>query len=211
MLEHPAHHIQPPVKGDSGDHSRRLSHKGLPDAGHTVPRLLPQILGADWHLPPAQEGQPLLLADDLKQLLRLIAPQFLLGEEEHADAVFPLRAQRDARGRGGLCKEFMADLQQDAHAVAGFSLGILACPVFQVLHDLQRVVQRPVALMSLNIHHRADAAVVVFKPGIVQPGRCCAFGEIFHSFFSFGLQKINGVSAHRAKMPHGERHCSLGL
>jgi hypothetical protein len=70
-----------------------------------------------------------------------------------------------------------------------------------MLHDLQRVIQRPVALASLDIHDRADAAVVVFKPGIVQPGRCCAFGEIFHSFFSFGLQKINGVSAQRAKMP----------
>ena len=64
---------------------------------------------------------------------------------------------------------------------------------------------------SLDIHHRADAAVVVFKPGIVQPGWSCAFGEIFHSFFSFRLQKINGVSAQRAKLPPGERHCSLRL
>jgi hypothetical protein len=70
-----------------------------------------------------------------------------------------------------------------------------------MLHDLQRVIQRPMALASLDIHDRADAAVVVFKPGIVQPGWSCAFGEIFHSFFSFGLQKINGVSAQRAKMP----------
>ena len=201
LLEHPANHIQPPVKGDTSGHSRRLSHKRLPDAGHTVPCLLPQILGAYRHLPPAKEGQPLLLADDLKQLLCLIALQLFLREEEHANAVFPLRAQRDARSRGGLCKEFMADLQQDAHAIAGFSLSILPCPVFQMLHDLQRVIQRPVAFASLDIHDRADAAVVVFKPGIVQPGRCCAFGEIFHSFFSFGLQKINGVSAQRAKMP----------
>ena len=110
LLEHPARHIQPPVKSDPGLHSRRLSHKRLPDAGHTVPRLLPQILRAHRHLPPAQEGQPLLFTDDLKKLLRLIALQFLLGEEEHAHAVFPLRAQGNARGRGCLHKEFVADL-----------------------------------------------------------------------------------------------------
>ena len=110
LLEHPANHIQPPVKGDTSDHSRRLSHKRLPDAGHTVPRLLPQILGAYRHLPPAKEGQPLLLADDLKQLLCLIALRLFLREEEHADAVFPLRAQRDARSRGCFHKKLMADL-----------------------------------------------------------------------------------------------------
>jgi hypothetical protein len=98
------------VKGDTSGHSRRLSHKGLPDAGHTVPCLLPQILGAYRHLPPAKEGQPLLFADDLKQLLCLIALQLFLREEEHADAVFPLRAQRDARGRGCFHKKLMADL-----------------------------------------------------------------------------------------------------
>ena len=110
LLEHPANHIQPPVKGDTSDHSRRLSHKRLPDAGHTVPCLLPQILGAYRHLPPAKEGQPLLLADDLKQLLCLIALQLFLREEEHADTVFPLRAQRDARSRGCFHKKLMADL-----------------------------------------------------------------------------------------------------
>ena len=69
-----------------------------------------QNFRAGGHFAPAKEVEPLFFADDLKQLLCLIALQLFLREEEHADAVFPLRAQRDARGRGCFHKKLMADL-----------------------------------------------------------------------------------------------------
>ena len=78
----------------------------------------------------------------------------------------------------------MADLQQDAHAVAGLPLGILTRPVLQMLHDLQRVIQRFMALSSFDVNDRANAAVVMLKPGIIQSGRIGAFGKIVHRIHS---------------------------
>ena len=66
LLEDPAHHIQPPVKVDALVHPGRLAHEGLPDAGHTASGLVTQHLRAHGHLPPAQEGQSFLLADDFE-------------------------------------------------------------------------------------------------------------------------------------------------
>ena len=147
-----------------------------------------QNLRAGGHFPPAQEGQAFLLADDLKQLFRLIARKLLLREEEHADAVLPLAAKSDSDLCRRLPEELMADLKQNAHAVAGFALGVLTGPVFQVLHDLQRIVKGLVTLAALDVHNRADAAVVMLVPGIVQSRGSGALGEIIHILLllSFG-------------------------
>ena len=196
LLKHAAHHVQAAVKGDAGAHAGGFCHKALPDAGHAVPRLAAQNFRAGGHLPPAQKAQTLFLADDLKQLFRLVALQFVLREKEHAHAVFPLSAQGNAQPGGRFLEEFVADLQKDAHAVAGFALGVLAGAVLQMLHDLQGVVQRLVALAALDVHHRADAAVVVLKFRVVQPGGGRALGKSFHTLpVSFLSQRQYGRSA----------------
>ena len=184
LLENPAGNIELAVKVNAGLHPGRLAHKGLPDAGHTAAGLVAQNVGTGGYLPPAKEGQALLLADDLEQLLRLIAGQLLLREEEHTHAVFPFAAQSNSGLRSRLRKEFVSDLKQNADTVAGFALGVLTGPVFQMLHDLQGIVKGLVALSSLDVHHRADAAVVVLEPWVIQSGGRRAFGEIIHIFFS---------------------------
>ena len=63
----------------------------------------------------------------------------------------------------------MGDLEQDAHAVPGLPFRVLAGPVLQLFHNLQRVVHGPVARAALDVHHGADSAGVVLKGGMVEP------------------------------------------
>ena len=198
LLKDPAGNVELAVKVDAGLHPLRLANKTLPDAGHTVSGLVAQHIGAGGHFPPAQEGQAFLLADDLEQLLRLIPGQFLLREEEHTDAVLPLAAKRDSGQCRRFGEEFVSDLKQNAHTIAGLALGVLTGPVFQVLHNLQGVVKSLVALSALDVHHRADAAVVVLEPWVIQSGGRRAFGEIIHIFFSSRISLPRARAAVRA-------------
>ena len=143
-----------------------------------------------------KKGRPSFFADDLKQLLGLVALELILREKEHANAIFPLCAQGQPLLGGGLLEEFVADLRQNADAVAGLALGVLARAVLQMLHDLQRVVNGFVALAPLDVHHSADAAVVMLKPGAVQPGGGLALGKVFHTSFAPFPIPLNRAASH---------------
>ena len=171
LLEHPPGHIELPVEGQAGLHPPGPGHEGLLDEGHPVPGLPAQNFRADGHRPPAQEGHALLGHDHLEHLLGLAPLQGVLGEEEHAHAVVPGPGQGKARLLRRLGEKAVGELHQDAHAVAGLPLGVLARPVLQLLHDFQRVVHRPVAGPAVYVHHGADAAGVVLKFRAVEPPR----------------------------------------
>ena len=168
LLEFPAHHIEAAVKGKAAFRILRPRHKGLLDIRHTGSRPAAKHLRAYRHLPPAQEGEALALYDGLKHLPGLVLFQLVLGEEEHADAVFPLAANIDSFLLAGFLKKAVGNLQQDPHAVSGLALRVLSGPVLQVLHDLQSLAHHLMALPSVQIHHSPDAAVVVLQRGAVQ-------------------------------------------
>ena len=86
----------------------------------------------------------------------------------------------------------MADLQQDTDTIAGFAFGILTGTVFQVLHDLQSIVDRFVGFAALDIHNCTNAAVVMFKPRIIQPGGGLALCKVFHPFFAPSRNFLRG-------------------
>ena len=137
----------------------------------------------------------------------------VLGEEEHPHPVLTLAADGDVQLVGDLGEKFVADLQQDAHAVAGPALGVLAGAVLQMLDDGQRVADRLVALAAVDIHHRADAAGVVLEPGVIQAGGGCAFVPTIHSYPILSLSQV----CKKQKAPLAgaaacqERHCSLAF
>ncbi len=168
LLELPAGDVQPPVKFQALRQLVRAADKALHDPGHFRQRLVAQHRPAHGHLSPADELHALPGHDKLKHFHGLVPSQRLLREEKHADAIVPLTAQGDAALRRRLHKKLVGDLQQDTHAVAGPALGVLASPVLQLFHDLQRVVHRLMGLSALDVHNGPDAAVVVLKPGIVQ-------------------------------------------
>ncbi len=167
LLKHPANHIEAAVKGQTRFQLLRLFHKSLHNTGHTVQRLFSKYAGIYRHHPPAKEDKPLLLNDNLKHLFRLVSGQLILGKEEHAHAVLPLPAQPDTRGLCGAFEKSVGNLQQNPHAVAGFPLGVLSCPVFQILHDFDGVLHGFMGFHAAYIDHRADSAVVMLKPGVV--------------------------------------------
>ena len=167
LLKLPADHIQLPVKVQAPGAVRGPGHKALADAGHAVQGLLAQHLRVGGHLPPAQEGQPLFGRDDLQHLLGLGPLQLVRGEEEHPHAVVPGTAQVDAVCGGHLHHQLLGHLDHQAHAVSGLAGGVLAGPVLQLLHDFQGAVHSGVGGRPLQIHHGADAAGIVFHPGII--------------------------------------------
>ena len=181
LLEHAAHHIQFAVKVDAFAHLGRLFDEALPDGGHAVAGFLAHGVRVHGHLAPGQELQPLLAGDHLEQLHGLGAHVLVLGEEEHAHAVFPLVAKADVEFIGHLGEKFMADLQQNAHAVTGLALGVLTGAVLQPLHDAQGVVHGLVALAALDVHHSADAAGIVLKLWIVQAKGVRLLCKVLHS------------------------------
>ena len=168
LLEHPPGHIQLPVKVQPRGAVRRTLHKALEDGGHAVQSPLAQDLRVGGHLPPAQKLHALLGHDDLQHLLGLGPLEGVRGEEEHAHAVVPGSAQGDALGGGRPDHQGVGDLHHEAHAVAGLAGGVLAGPVLQLFHDLQRVVHHAVGAAALQVHHRADAAGVVLEARVVQ-------------------------------------------
>ena len=185
LLKHPPCNIQLSVKIDALGRGGRLFHKALHDIGHAFHRTLSQHRGHAGNLTPAEEGESLLFHDDLEHLLRLIPLQFILGEEEHADAVFPLSAKLNSQRLCHLPEKVMGDLRQDTHAVAGLSFRILSCAVLQIFHDLQRIFHGGTGFYSLDVHTRADTAVVMLKPLLMQGRLWNRSFRVKHIFLAF--------------------------
>ena len=192
LLEHAAHDVQAAVKLDALAYLGGLFDEALPDGGHTVPCLLAHGVGVYRHLAPCQKLQPLLAGDYLEQLHGLCPQVLILGEEEHSHAVLPLVAQPDVQFLGYLGEELVADLQQDAHAIAGLALGVLTGAVLQPLHNGQRIVHGLVTFASLDVHHSADAAGIVLKLWVVQTKGgfllCKVFHSLSHPFYLFAYR-----------------------
>ena len=89
LLEDPADDIELPVKVQPLGNVLGALYKALPNGWHGLLGPAAQDFGIHRHLPPAQEGNALLGADHLAELLSLAALQPILGEEEHANAIVP--------------------------------------------------------------------------------------------------------------------------
>ena len=92
----------------------------------------------------------------------------LLGQEDHADAVFAGRRQFDALLGHLFAVQRVGQLDQDAGAVAHQLVGAHRAAVVQVLQDLQALLDDGVALLALDVGHEADAAGVMLVGGRIQ-------------------------------------------
>ena len=125
LLEYPPCDIQSAVKGKSLRCICGLLYKALHNVGHTLHRFMSKYIGKGGHFTPAQKLHAFLLYNNLKHLLCLIAAKLLLGEEKHANAVFPFPAQVNSQRFGHLHKKFVGYLGQNANAVSRLSFRIL--------------------------------------------------------------------------------------
>ena len=168
LFENTAYHIEAAVESKAAGNILRFFDETLPDAGHTAQGLGSQYFRTDRNLTPAQKLQAFLSSDQFKHLHGLTAGELFLREEEHANAVGAFLSNANARVRAYLGEEAVADLQQNADAVAGLAVGILSRAVFQVFYDVQRVIHGLVAFSSFYIDNCANTTVIVFKTGIIE-------------------------------------------
>ncbi len=172
LFKHPSGYIQLPVKGQPLFHILRPLHKSLHNIRHTIHGFLAQLFRRNGHFPPAQKFHAFLFHNDFKHLFSLIPLQLILGKEKHADSVIPFFSHLNSRLFCRLFEEFMGNLQKNSYAVSRFPFRILSCPVFQILYNLQCIFYGLVGLDSLNIHHCADSAVVMFKAWVIHAHGC---------------------------------------
>ena len=164
LLELAADDVEQAVKVQPLADMLGAADKALLDAGHGVPRRPAQDLGADGDLAPAEELDPVPGHDDLEHFARLEAPEGVLREKEHADAVAAGGAQVvQAELGSGFDHQLVGDLHHQADAVAGLAAGVLAGAVLQLFDDLECVVHRAAALLAADADDGADAAGVVLK------------------------------------------------
>ena len=122
-----------------------------------------QHIGKGGHFTPAEEFHSFLFHNDLEHLLRLVAAQLFLREEEHANTVFSLSADFHAQSLCNSCKKFVGDLGQNTDTVTGLTFRILTGSVLQILYDLQRILNSSAAFLSMNIDTGSDTAVIMLK------------------------------------------------
>jgi hypothetical protein len=94
-------------------------------------------VAVDRHVAPAQQHLAFGLDRALHFLLAGQARGVLLRQEDHADAVFAGRRQRDALLGHFFAVQGIGQLHQDAGAVAHELVGAHGAPVVQVFKDLQ--------------------------------------------------------------------------
>ncbi len=166
LLEFAADDIQSAVELNSLLHVLWPSDEALADAGHAVPCRRTENIRIGRNLPPSEEGQALLFRDDLQHPHGKGPLQSVLRQEAHSDAVISLAERLRILNAGILHrprKEAVTDLQQNADAVAHAAGCILSCPVFQLFHNMQGIVQHPVILMPVDVDDDADAAGIMFS------------------------------------------------
>ena len=185
LLEHPSCNIKLPVKIQSLLHLLRLFDKSLLDIRHTFPSFVAQDLRMDRDLTESQKFHSFFLHDDLKHFFRLVAFQLFLREKQLCDPVLSFFSQLDICLFADFGKEFMGDLKQNPHTVAGFPFCVFSRPVLQVLHNVERPLHRQMAFDPPAVHHGADPAVVMFKCGTIESLLLFSHTWSLLAFFSF--------------------------
>ena len=114
------------------------------------------------HCTPAKELQSLFCGNDFHHPHGKRTLHCILRQKEHANAVIPLFLQRNAGFSRRLFEEGMGHLGEDADPVPYFTGCVFACSVLQLFYNMQRIIQRTIVLMAVNIDNCTDAAAVLF-------------------------------------------------
>ena len=120
------------------------------------------------HIAPAQQHLPLGLDGTLHLLLASQARGVLLGQKDHAHAVFTRWRQGYALRRHLLAIQRIGQLNQNAGAIAHQFVSTDRATVIEVFQNLERVLDNVVRLGALDMGHKANATRVVFLVGRIQ-------------------------------------------
>ena len=168
LFKNSARDVEPAVKVKPFSHALGTFDKALLNIRHTVNGTLTDCVCVMGNLTPAEDIEPFLGGDNFKHLFCLIAPELVLRKEKHTHSVIALVFQLNAELFRRLLKKGVADLEQNSYAVAGFTLGVLACTVFKSFYNCKGVLDCTVRFFTLDVYYRSDTAVVVLKARRIQ-------------------------------------------
>ncbi len=178
LVLHPAAQaVRQPLERDAHHRRRPGGHEQLLEPRHGGPGHVAERARVGRHRPPAQDGQALLLGQQLDLGPGLGRVLVVDREEDVSDRVTARPGQVEA-GLGP--QESVRDLDQDAGAVTGAGIGAGRAAVIEVAQRLQALLDDGVAGLAGQGRDERDATGVVLEPGVVetlggpsQPGRRC--------------------------------------
>ena len=120
------------------------------------------------HVAPAQQYLAFELDGALHLLLASQARGVLLGQKDHAHAVFTRWRQGHALRRHLFAVERIGQLDQNAGAIAHQLVSTDRAPMVQILQNLERILDDVMRLGALDMGHKADATSVMLMVRRVQ-------------------------------------------
>ena len=145
------------------------SDEYLLDVRPRGPRYLPDGIGVDRRIAPAENFETFLPDHPVHHLATALALLVISREKDHAHPIGAGRRQREAESPGFADEKRMRNLNENACAVPGLRVAAASAPVRQVdqnLNALQDNIVRPVAI---DIRHETQAAGIVFLTGVIEP------------------------------------------
>ncbi len=120
------------------------------------------------HIAPADKLLVFVPNHFFEELFAAVAVGRVLRQKDEAGAVFARRRQVHAQVGGFMLQEAMWHLDEDARAVPRVGLATTGAAMFQVLQDLQGILDDLMGFAVFEVRDEAHAASVVFILGIVQ-------------------------------------------
>ena len=122
----------------------------------------------DWHIAPAQQYLAFGFDGALHLLFARHARGVLLGQKDHAHAVFASSREPDPVQGHLFAVQRVGQLNQDARTVPHEFVGAYRTPVVQVFENLERVGHDAVALLTPDMGHKTHTASIMLVAGRIQ-------------------------------------------
>ena len=165
-----ADHIQLAFQRVLHDHIVATPNEHLADDGLLFAnRRRHRHVHIDRHIAPSQQDLALCLDGTLHLLFAGKARGVLLGQKDHAHAVFAGGWQLHALQGHLFAIQRVGQLNQDPRAIAHQLVSAHRTPVVQIFENFERVGYDAVALLAPNMGHKSDAAGIVLLAGCIQP------------------------------------------
>ena len=157
-------HVEAPLEVLPAGDALRPAQERLVDGGHAGARRGAQVVRVHRDLAPEHERDAALRAAALEDLARRRhAGRVVVRQEQHGNAVVSLSGQELPLLLGLLAEEAVRHLEEHARAVSGVALEALSAAMLQVHEHRERVVERLVAALSVQVRDGADAAGVMLE------------------------------------------------
>jgi hypothetical protein len=141
--------------------------EGLADHRHLLDHRNAEPVEIGRDIAPADQALAFLVDEPLELRDREVARRLVLREEAHRHGVIARRRQAVASAICPVAKQRIGKLNQDPRPVAQQGIGADRTAVVQIEQDFETLFDDTVGFLALDVRDKADAAGVMFVPGVV--------------------------------------------